>query len=129
MMLGRRAAAKAVAFPIHTLGGTLAAKYVVLKIEDWDDIRTRFSYADPKLIDHIDKLPVPDAEVIRKQDITAGPIFHLYSHLLHSYMELLASSAIVMDETVDIDYLLGVADHFHEAAVDADQWPVKKLPD
>jgi hypothetical protein len=115
-------------------------KYAVLKWEDWvglkdwilngtvpdDWPRTEEGTFHPPS----GKFLIKDAEVIRKQDITSAPIFHAYSSIIMSYVEVLLSLGAEADpETMKrIEGLQEIADHFHRAAVDAELWPTKKLP-
>jgi hypothetical protein len=107
----------------------MVSKYVVMKREDWEKVRRHeFLNAEEKLL--------PDAEVIRKQDITSAPIFHAYSGIVLSYIEVLRSICDSVDNTQElnritkqINQLQEVADHFHDAALSAELWPTRKLPD
>lgn len=104
-------------------------KYAVLKWDDWIRLRNGALEAAAKIAwpeglpDHI---LVHDAEVIRKQDATSGPVFHLYANLIQAYQDLL-------DPRGEADArLTEIADHFHNAALDADQIRLhgkSKLPD
>lgn len=107
-----------------------AKKYVVFKQSDWDEFTDWLADALRG-----ESCPLPfelgDAEVIRKQDITAAPIFHHYASQLLTMAEMAASTFDVAgpEAQATLRRLREIADHFHEAAVDAEQWPVKKVPD
>jgi hypothetical protein len=108
-------------------------KYAVLKWADWENL-TAYELPYPSAMT---PLLLPDAEIIRKQDITSGPIFHMYANLILSYADLLTGDvgnfrprpSAASDE--QLKHLQDVADHFHNAALDAENLPLisKKLPD
>lgn len=99
-------------------------KYAVLKWKDWQAIREMcvrgmiVSTNEPAPFEEeVDGRVLVDAEVIRKQDYTAAPIFHLYANLIQTFID--------MGHTIDP----AIRDHFHEAAMDAEAWEHKKVPD
>jgi hypothetical protein len=97
-------------------------KYIVFKREDFEPWLYRMNAVD---VVPLDGTPVPhalpDAVVIRRQDLFAGPA-------LHSYSNNMAMAARMVAEGDEQKRLLGIADYFHEQAVlaDAEGW---KLPD
>jgi hypothetical protein len=101
----------------------MSRKYAVLKWSDWEEfvikavVQAGIMPEAPILVD--------DAEVVRKQDLTSAPIFYLYSNLVRSYIDLVGPN-LSPDHVVA---LIEIADHFHEAGLDADEWPGKRLPD
>ena len=104
--------------------GVFVPKYVVLKTADLERER-------PGLLDMVleDVEPLTDAEVIRKQDITSGSVFHLYANLIVSFIELMEGPHPVVST---YDALRQIADHFHEAANESDELRKQgaaKLPD
>jgi hypothetical protein len=97
-------------------------KYITFKRDDWDDFVTNSTDIAPGAGENFAQLrSLPDAVVIRRQDLFAGPALHAYS----------ASIAIASKLNSDPELtksLRNVADYFHEQAVlaDAEGW---KLPD
>lgn len=103
-------------------------KYAVLRWDDWRKVRDAAQTNTPGSIHPSVNWPhdllVSDAEVVRKQDITSGPIFHTYANVMYTYREF---APIHMR-----DSLLAIADHFAEAAAEADEIRREgnaKLPD
>lgn len=108
------------------------SKYVVFKSEDWslfadamgeDGVHQggQFGIYITELSDRM----LSDAEVIRHQDITAAPIFHHYASAIETILELAQQVGLNVNEAD----LRQVADHFHQAAVAAENHPHRKLPD
>lgn len=96
-------------------------KYVVFKRVEWEDARRsgRLNFLECLL----------DAQVIREKDTTAGPIFHMYSNLIRSYMDLLEDADALPISRARLEE---VADHFHLAGLRADRARSageSKLPD
>lgn len=108
-------------------------KYAVLSWVSWLRIK-RIAHAALEELewtkdwsDTLDRSLISDAEVIRAQDITAGPIFHMYAHLIYTFREL----AVLRDPDHD-KILEAIADHFAEAGDYADHLRATgraKLPD
>jgi len=96
-------------------------KYAVLRVADWDQIKSTLGQHPTDNWDQAFLLD--DAEVIRKQDITSGPIFHTYSSIIMSFIDLDPN----MDHKTKGN-LMEIADHFHVAAMQAAQWPGRRLP-
>ena len=100
-------------------------KYFVCKKSDLRELFKRFNNPmDEALLREVTDLELPDAEVIRQQDITAAPIFHHYSSGINTLIELADSFAIPVNRL----RLREIADHFHEAAMAAEQAD-HKIPD
>ena len=98
-------------------------KYAVLKWDDWEHLLEVLELVDdpfegPTAVDMAKAYALEDAEVIRKQDITSGPVFHLYANLIRSFVDLLQGPLPITDR---YDALQEIADHFHEAANEADE--------
>ena len=91
-------------------------KYVVFKRDEY----TRWFQALQAGSDYDVDLPryIPDAVVIRTQDVFAGPA-------LHSYASSISVAARLMHDDKDLQE---IADYFHHRAVEADEGP-RKLPD
>lgn len=106
----------------------MAKKYAVMKIDDWNnlvDVLDRQGMVDDSR--SIDELLISDAEVIRGQDITSGPIFHTYASTLIAFRDLLIINGGISE--AEGEKLLDIADHFHHAAVEAEGYLFKRLPD
>jgi hypothetical protein len=100
------------------------AKYIVFKKIDMEDVPVDLWDQVRQYIE-----PIDDAEVIRKQDITSGPVFHLYANLIHAFIDLEFPPTI---PTILRQELGEIADHFHNAGLDADEIRAAgkaKLPD
>ena len=95
-------------------------KYAILKWEDWQTLLNQ----EPTGACWMDLL-VADGEVIRKQDITAAPIFHHYASQINTFIELGKKFGLPFD----FGRLEQIAEHFHNAALDAEALPVHKIPD
>lgn len=97
------------------------SKYVVFKREEWEAC----AKIHPTLNSVYSIFAIPDAEVIRHQDITAEGVF------LHYATQLQSLSAVL--ERVGIEgetrKLIGIADHFISAAEQARNHENRKLPD
>lgn len=106
-------------------------KYAVLKWDDWRALRNAACEQDiafnwPE--DMPDRLLVSDAEVIRAQDVTAAPLFHMYANLVQTFRDLMTNHISDAND----DNLSRIADHFHQAGVEADALRASggtKLPD
>jgi hypothetical protein len=95
-------------------------KYAVIKWKDWTDIcKQQGSGQD------FEEMRLKDAEVIRKQDITAAPIFHHYASQIATFIELGKKFGLPFD----FSELEQIRDHFHNAALDSENLPVHKIPD
>ena len=101
-------------------------KYLVIKRSTWEVIcrdDAANDYANRSLINAIAASVVPDATVIRGQDVLAGPALHGYA----------AGAALVVaclpKEHPDRAKFQKVADLFHDRAVEADELGNKKVPD
>ena len=92
-------------------------KYVVFKREDWD------RYVADRDAGRSGSLPyVPDAVVIRTQDIFAGPALDMYASAVALAAKLIPKSSSAYFQ------LMHVADYFHTRAEEArDQ--EGKIPD
>ena len=66
---------------------------------------------------------IPDAVVIRKQDLFAGPALHSYAHAIAA-----VAQALMPYDLARAKALQGIADYFAECALDSDSM-VTKLPD
>jgi hypothetical protein len=105
-------------------------KYLVFKSSELIELFGRYGLpkgdedcapvAEAILTDIEDKR-LKDAVVIRKQDVFAGPALHVYAHTI-------AITARIAEDADIEKQLMGIADYFHEQAVDADSFS-GKLPD
>lgn len=106
----------------------MSEKYVVFKVEEWDDFVRELGAEDNQaLVDVLTTFPepVPDAEVFRHQDLVAAPVLYAASAIYQSYIEL--SGPMLSPE--QREYMQGVVDHFFEAAERSTGLPKRKLPD
>lgn len=99
-------------------------KYAVLKLSDWNRVRRALWASGNSLAAEMDRIVLPDAEVIRHQDITSAPIFYHYASGIQSLIELGTTTGIELD----YENLRAIADHFHKAAMEAENHPHKKIP-
>ena len=101
-------------------------KYAVVKWKDWcviyDAAVAEVPLPMEKLSSHAPL--ISDAEVIRHQDIAAAPIYSAYAHMIISFADLLH-----LDSSTRSAELTAIADHFHHAALLAEEHPFKRLPD
>ena len=81
-------------------------KYIVFRREDHEDSSGIYYNVEKS---------IPDAVVIRRQDVFAGPALHSYSHTI-----ALAAKLISGYNQETSQHLREVADYFHEQAVLAD---------
>lgn len=105
-------------------------KYVVIKREAWDSFKTYYTRNKNFLdcIDELEKADLDGAEVIRHQDITAAPIFWHYAQSMSGFVDV----QDILGRPLDDDTkrrLLKIAEHFTEAAHEAEECDHAKLPD
>jgi hypothetical protein len=74
-----------------------------------------------------DPLPVPDAVVLRKKDLTVAPLMHSYSSMILSFIEVLKGAGHLSED--DERVLQNKAEWAHLEALDAEKMPHRKLPD
>lgn len=84
----------------------------------------------------MDPNPIPDAVVIRTQDIFAGAALHAYSSSIQTVIELLEEMGEPQNRmhgtplsTEQLVRLHEVRDYFFERALEADDVSSKKVPD
>jgi hypothetical protein len=102
-------------------------KYIVFKRDAWDEwIKNFQAGGEPMALD-----TVPDAVVIRLQDIFAGPALHAYASSISTVMEIAQAS----DTPVSVfrpeqwERLNQIRDYFFQQALEADDIRTKKVPD
>lgn len=97
-------------------------KYVVVKREEWDAL---LRVAPAMVAEHFPE-PIPDAVVIRRQDVFAPPALDTYANAIYTAVEILRmQNGQHADEA---RRLLNIADYFHGQAVTA--WQTnRKVPD
>lgn len=110
-------------------------KYIVIKRSDWDNILIR--EANPSLDGNVGRIlndvasaQVPDAVVIRRQDIFAPPALDSYANGITLALEVLSEAdggADIYDAEIP-KRLREIADYFHEQA-QASWNTVRKVPD
>lgn len=96
-------------------------KYIVFKRDDYDGYKW-----DQKYI--LEGFAIPDAVVIRKQDVFAPPALEGYANAITCVLEALEGVAITEETSEIIWRLRRVADYFHGQAEDAYNFQ-RKLPD
>jgi hypothetical protein len=99
-------------------------KYIVFKRDAWDEwIKNFQAGGEPMVLD-----TVPDAVVIRLQDIFAGPALHAYSSSISTAIEIMD-----LDRTWSRpgmkSRLEEIRDYFFQQALEADDIRTKKVPD
>lgn len=100
-------------------------KYIVFKRDEY----ARWFHVVQKAAANYDvDLPryLPDAVVIRTQDVFAGPALHGYAAALSIAIHVLKN--IPVHDPDQVQDLQDIADYFHLRAVEADDGP-RKLPD
>jgi hypothetical protein len=108
----------------------MADKYVVFKIGDWLDEWKQ--HEDSPEAEHIltdlQRHRIPDAHVIRGQDVFAAPALHSYAASIAVAMRVLESHNGTGQFRKEIRKMQEAADYFHNAAVESEQiaW---KVPD
>jgi hypothetical protein len=109
-------------------------KYIVFKSEEWIE----WLMSPKQRLLPGDKLPemLPDAVVIRRQDIFAGPGLSAYASAIQTYIEAfrqiieVEDGRLFVEENVPIlGSLIALRDFFHEQAQIAFDHPNKKVPD
>lgn len=104
-------------------------KYVVFKREDYEREMGQAQISPNK--SYFDAIEVPDAVVIRRQDVFASPAFDSYSNTILAAAETIRYSAGTLDNDIlqkQLAKLNEVADYFHEQA-ELSAHVNKKLPD
>lgn len=112
-------------------------KYIVFKWEDWYRFEGQAASEEANTGPYNFRVlsQVPDALVIRRQDIIAGPALHAYAAAVRTYVEGLNYGVSIARERDQAginnvrDTLHNLADVFHEAAIEADHANYKKVPD
>lgn len=100
-------------------------KYAVLHWSDWEHILGEIEHRTGQPMDDI---RVPDAEVIRHQDITAAPTFFNYSSTVIGFRDLLIEAGVIAKGSTVDEELTEIADHFHWAGSEATLNPNRRLP-
>lgn len=98
----------------------MSGKYVVFKAEDYHKLMEELGgVAFAKLA----KIEIPDAEVIRHQDLTAAPCLYAYAAIIQSFAEL-------RNDPEEKQRLLCISDWAHDAAYKSEKLGYRrKLPD
>src|SRR5262245_41630436 len=115
-------------------------KYVVFKTAELKEWATKFHegmrravYGDPNAADGIPSLmdlALPDATVIRAQDIFAGPGLTAYANgIMVAVMAMKAERSEAGYNDKVTDSLERIADYFHQRAEEAWETEYKKIPD
>lgn len=76
-----------------------------------------------------EELEVPDATVIRGQDLFSGPVLHQYAGEISTSLEILELLGVGELTHPAIKYLKEVREYFANRAADADGASFKKIPD
>lgn len=99
-------------------------KYVVFKRQDWERYTQRRDIGTPDYLK-----PVPDAVVIRCQDVFAPPALDAYGNAILCVIEAHHSVPALVDNNINrLKQLQDIADYFHRRATEA--WQMhRKLPD
>ena len=98
-------------------------KYIVFKREDWDNMPQQIRGVYENHLNEMARKAVPDAVVIRRQDAFASAALHTYANSIG-----VAAKCIGMLSPDVSKRLMGIADYFHEQAIEADDTDTK-LPD
>lgn len=115
----------------------MATKYVCFKIDDWlkeyervaEEIgNVTFTNGDEEHpFKGIQKERIPDAVVIRRQDIFAAPALESYANSVLVAIDILKANKL--NDQGPINALQEVADYFHEQAEASRERDDRKLPD
>lgn len=105
-------------------------KYAVFKIGDW--LEEWKQWQDPGDALHpltdLQRKRLDDAVVIRTQDVFAGPALHAYAANISTAISVIRGAEDSGELAKVADRLQAIADHFHEAALEADD-KAGKIPD
>lgn len=93
-------------------------KYIVVKRTD-----VQFAPDGAMAFFHVHAI-LPDATVIRGQDIFAKTALFSYANAILATIEVIEALGIVVPK-----HLLTVADHFHQQGLAARSYPIHKIPD
>jgi len=100
-------------------------KYAVLKYSDWEKLKRQMTDVVRARADTF--WLVPDAVVLRLQDLTVAPLLHSYASQILSFTELLEAHGA--NDPGTLEALRSIADHMHTKALQAEALPYRKLPD
>lgn len=110
------------------------AKYVIFKVEDWDDLINEINkrFADrphhmASILKMVAKAMVDDGIVIRRQEFFAAPALHAYAYAIDVAIKAVRSDAGGYNEAM-VRNLRGIADYFHSQAALAEEEGYK-IPD
>jgi hypothetical protein len=99
----------------------MGSKYIVFKQEEFDRWANGLGERDMERM----PLGLPDAVVIRRQDVFAPPALDAYANAIQVVIETLCNGAKPSGRT---EQLQAIADYFHDQA--AKSWTEqRKLPD
>ena len=103
-------------------------KYIVFKRAEWDHFMGQLAdYAQPG---HGLKDPdeLPDAVVIRRQDVFAAPALNAYACAIQAGLAVAASAGVSVAADYRMARLSEIADYFHQQA-EASAMTNTKVPD
>jgi hypothetical protein len=100
------------------------SKYIVFKREDWNKLSGEQFAGDLEL-----DFAIPDAVVIRKQDIFAGSALHAYASSIQTAIEIIHLIGEDLIDGRDRQSLDELRDYFFQQALEADDFRTKKVPD
>lgn len=110
-------------------------KYKVFKIDDY--LEAYEALKDEPAMKQLNREDVDDAVVIRLQDLFAEPALHSYASAIGVAIAAMRETVTILDGYPDVraeinahvEQLQKVADHFHEASLEAADHTHKKMPD
>jgi len=110
------------------------AKYVIFKVEDWDDLINEINkrFADKphhmaSILKMVAKVMVDDGTVIRRQEFFAAPALHAYAYAIDVAIKAMRSDRGGYNEGT-VQNLRAIADYFHTQAALAEEEGYK-IPD
>lgn len=110
----------------------MSDKYVVFKVDDWDDFVSALTVLRNTSGENVGEsvlteMPeaVADAEVFRYQDLVSASVFYNAASIYQSYLELVGHTMTDPEK----EYMKEVVDHFFEAGEKSRGLPKRKLPD
>jgi len=110
-------------------------KYIVLKRKHFEGLMedSRSLVAEypvvSRILERLEELELPDAEVIRHQDLFAAPGLFAYANVIQTGLDLMFPDGPVEATREVRSHLADIRDYFWQAAQESNDHPHKKIPD
>jgi hypothetical protein len=101
----------------------LSDKYIVLDGHKWQEVINGIMECPESITDLVSQFLIPDAVVLRKQDVTVAPLLHTYASIILSFIEV---GGFTEEEE---NALLKIGDWAHSEAISSESLSHRKLPD